>query len=117
MAQRDDFLEVLRRIDEELQALGAAAVGRDVPARRGPGRPPGTGRGRHGPRAGNTMSLVEALKQALKGRTLSVGDAIEAVGKLGYKSNSKTFRVIVNQALLANRKLFKKVGRGLYRAA
>jgi hypothetical protein len=114
-AQRDQFLEMLSRIDDELRALGTASIERNVPAPRRPGRPPGSGRGGRGPRAKNTMSLVEALKQALKDRTLSISDAVAAVNKLGYKSKSKTFRGIVNQALLANRKLFKKVGRGLYR--
>src|SRR5262245_29360142 len=39
-------------------------------------------------------------------------DLADAVQKAGYKTNSSNFRVIVNQALLANRKLFKKVARG-----
>jgi hypothetical protein len=34
--------------------------------------------------------------------------------KSGYKTKSSNFRVIVNQALLAHPKMFKKVDRGIY---
>lgn len=60
------------------------------------------------------MSLVEALQQALKNKTLSVTEAEDAVQRLGYRSRSANFRVIVNQALLANPKIFRKVSRGQY---
>ncbi len=64
------------------------------------------------------MPLPEALHQVLKGKTLSVGEAVEAVQRAGYKTSSNNFRTIVNQQLIAakNKKLFKKVARGQYTA-
>ena len=67
-------------------------------------------------RRGNKLNLVESLRNLLQGNTLSVVEAADAVKKAGYKSKSANFRVIVNQALLANRKAFRKVGRGQYTA-
>jgi hypothetical protein len=47
---------------------------------------------------------------------MSVTDVAEAVKQAGYKTTSSNFRVIVNQALLANPKVFRKVARGEYTA-
>lgn len=127
MKQRDELMHALSAIEMELKSLGApgeaswgAGGGATALApRRGPGRPPGSGGGRggrRGRRAKNAMSLVETLKQVLAGRTLAVTDAVQEVQKAGYRSNSKTFRTIVNQALIANPTIFKKEGRGLYTA-
>jgi hypothetical protein len=52
----------------------------------------------------------------LSGNSLSVSDVAEAVQKAGYKTSSPNFRTIVNQALLANKNLFRKVERGVYTA-
>jgi hypothetical protein len=67
-------------------------------------------------RARNDMSLIDALAQTLKGKTLSVTDAAEAVQQDGYKTTSPNFRTMVNAALL-NKKKFKRVARGQYTAA
>jgi hypothetical protein len=52
----------------------------------------------------------------LKGKEMRVTDAAVAVQKAGYKTNSKTFRVQVNIALVKRKDLFKRVGRGVYTA-
>lgn len=75
----------------------------------------GGGGGRR--RAKNATSLVEALVKILKNRTMGVTEAAEAVQKAGYRTTSKTFRTIVNQALIKHTDRFKKVERGQYTAA
>jgi hypothetical protein len=47
---------------------------------------------------------------------MRVTDLAEAVQKAGYKTNSKTFRVQCNIALVKRKDLFKRVGRGEYAA-
>lgn len=68
-------------------------------------------------RAQNDTNLVEALAKVLKGRTLSVTELTDAVQKAGYKTTSRTFRTIVNQALIKHTDRFKKVSRGMYTAS
>jgi hypothetical protein len=67
-----------------------------------------------GSRPRNEMSLLEALKQVMKGKTMSVGEAVEAVQKAGYRSSAANFRVVVNATLLKHPKVFKRAGRGEY---
>lgn len=73
---------------------------------------PEGGRGR---RARNKQSLVEVLATVLKGKTLGVPEAADAVLATGYTSNAVNFRLIVNQALIKSDR-FKKVSRGQYTA-
>ena len=75
------------------------------------GRPRGTGRRGRGRNAAN---LVDSLASVIAGKTLSVSELADAVQTAGYKTSSANFRTIVNQALLANPKTFKKVARGQY---
>jgi hypothetical protein len=93
----------------ELEGLGIAAK---PAAKRG--RRPGRKRGRKRGRAPRPGSLINLLVQALdaKGK-LTVAQAVEAVLASGYKSKSKSFKLIVNQALAKNRR-FKRVGKGVY---
>ena len=97
----------------ELESLGIVAK---PAAKRGrkPGRKPGRPRGRKAGRAPQAGSLVSLLVEALgaKGK-LSVADAVAAILATGYKSKSKSFKLIVNQALAKNRR-FKRVGKGVY---
>jgi len=96
--------DTLSRLIAELEGLGGAK-----PAERK--RRKKARRAKRAPQAG---SLANALAQALKvNGKLSVAEAVAAVQARGYKSKSKTFRLIVNQMLSKN-KLFKRVGRGLY---
>lgn len=113
----------LAGLDAELAAFGVSAGA--VMVKRGPGRPPGSKnkktrrrRGRAAlTRAQNSKTLVESLLSALKGKTMGVTEVSDAVQKAGYKTHAENFRTIVNQTLIRNRKLFKKVDRGLYTAA
>jgi hypothetical protein len=108
--KRARLVAELARIDEQIAALSGAAA-------RAPGRRTSRARSSAGAtRARNSMTLVEALQKVLDGKSLRVNDAIDAVRKIGYISDSPSFRVIVNQALL-NKKLFKRVSRGVYTKA
>lgn len=64
----------------------------------------------------NDTNLIDALRAALKGKTMGVSEAAEAVQEAGYKSSSPNFRTIVNATLL-KKQHFKKVERGQYTAA
>lgn len=63
----------------------------------------------------NAMSLRDALVTALKGKTLTVEQAADAVRKAGYKSNAANFRIMVNLALIKDNRI-KRVARGQYTA-
>lgn len=74
------------------------------------------GRRGGGKRARNEATLVPSLAAVLRGKTMGVTEVAEAVKKAGYKTTSPNFRTIVNQALIKNRDVFKKVKRGQYTA-
>ena len=120
LARRETLESELASLNDEIDMLGGAPTsGRG--GRRGPGRkkagrrgrPRGTGK-KIGKRPKNKMTLQEAMKKVLKGRTLSVTEIAAAVKKAGYKSSSSTFRTIVNQTLIKNPGTFRKVARGQY---
>lgn len=121
-----DLIRQRDQLNEELNALQGVTGTPSmlVTTRRGPGRPPGSGRAAHRAvaRAGrksfgvNKTNLVTALKGTLTGKTMTVTDVTQQVQKDGYKTKSPNFRTIVNQALLANPSVFKKVARGEYTA-
>jgi hypothetical protein len=100
--RRDRLMSKVAALDEMISALGGATGGQFG---RGPRKRP------H-----NDLTLVDALAKLLKGRTMSVTEAAEAVQKAGYKTSSSTFRTIVNQTLLKG-DTFKKVSRGKYTTA
>lgn len=68
-----------------------------------------------GKRPKNEMNLVESLAKVLDGKTMGVAEVAEAVQKAGYQTTSKSFRTIVNIALIKSGK-FKRVDRGQYTA-
>lgn len=115
--RREQLLAELNDVETEIRASGGNLSGR-VGKRRGPGRPPGSGRrrGGRGRRPRNAANLVESLKQVLNNKTMSVTEVTEAVQQAGYKTTSSNFRTIVNQALINNPQAFKKVARGQYTA-
>lgn len=98
--KRSKLAEKLAEIDAQIRSMGGIALL--------------SGGGRT--RAKNDTNLVGALKAALDGKTMSVTDVAEAVQKQGYVTTSPNFRTIVNQALIKNSNLFKKVSRGQYTA-
>lgn len=113
---RDRMLRRLAKIEAKILAAGGELVSA-VSGRRGSagGGAGGSRRGRG--RAKNAQTLVEVLQRVLRGKTLSVTDAAAAVQRAGYRSKSKTFRTIVNQALIKRRDMFKNVSRGQYTAS
>ncbi len=130
-ARREALMEQVDEVEAEISTISAAlgkgaARGRGGRRRR-PGRPAGkAGRparkagARRAPggrkRARNAESLEVALAKVLKGKTMGVSEAADAVRKAGYKTTSPNFRTIVNQTLLRS-ELIKKTGRGAYTAA
>lgn len=62
----------------------------------------------------NEMNLVDTLSKVLNNKTLSVTDAAQAARDAGYMTTAANFRTIVNQALIREKKVFKKVSRGQY---
>jgi hypothetical protein len=135
-----EMLQVLRRSQSELarlerrrKKLAASLAKTDraiallegtpaAPARRGrparPGRPPATRKKRAvraGRRPRNKMTLVQGLLKVLsKDKPQSVPEIVASLGKIGYKSSSKTFRTIIYQTLSRNKQLFRKASRGRY---
>ncbi len=112
-ARRRGLVAELERIDREMAGSGGVGGVNAANAAAGPGNRATGGRGK---RPKNKLNLVEALGKVLKRETLSVTDAATAVQRIGYRTTSPNFRTIVNQALLANRRVFKKMGRGQYTA-
>lgn len=115
-AKRSALLEELKQLESELGDLEAAAGAASGKRHR---RTSASSRRRHGSaaaatRATNKLTLAQALQQALKGKTMSVGELVEAVQRAGYKSNANNFRMMVNLTLLKRKDLFRKTGRGQY---
>lgn len=102
--QRARLMRKLSAVEAKIQSLGGAVdgVGSGAPGRK---------------RAKNATNLVEALVKVLKGRTMGVTEVAAAVQRAGYRTTSKTFRTIVNQALIKHTNRFKKIERGQYTAA
>lgn len=116
--QRDALNAELAELEGAFGSAAATATTTTGPVRRGPGRPrtnPASSI-EVKPHGANKSTLAGALRSVLNGRTLSVSELTTAVQKTGYKTKSNNFRTIVNQALIANPSLFKKVARGQYTA-
>lgn len=105
---RNKLMKRLGKLEARILDAGGELISAVSGGRGGGGKRRGRGR------AKNSESLVEALQRALRSKTLSVTDAAAAVQRAGYKSTSKTFRTIVNQALIKHRDKFKNVSRGQY---
>lgn len=99
--RRAKLLKKLSALEAQIAAYGGSVKG--------------TGRAAGGTRPKNELSLVDALAKALKGKTMSVVEAGEAVKKAGYKTNAANFRTMVNIALIKSGK-FKRMERGQYTA-
>jgi len=118
-SRRTQLEAELTNIDAELTALrGAAPMSRAAVKRH---RPQAAQRRRARSnaaktRADNAMTLTEALQRVLRGKTMRVGEAVEAVQRLGYQTRAENFRSVVNLALIRHRDLFKQQGRGKYTA-
>jgi hypothetical protein len=93
--ERERVAAVIAEIDTQIDALGNVKVRR---------------------RPRNSSNLVEALVGVLTGKTMSLGEATDAVQAAGYQSTSPNFRTIVNQTLINKSRMFKRVTRGRYTA-
>ena len=118
--RRDKLARKLAALDAALADLGmngAPRRGRPPgrkPGRRGPGRPKGSKNKRRIKRAKNKMSLLDAIVSGVrKGATVSPAQAAVAAKKVGYKSNSPHFGMMVANAL-GKSPMFKRLGRGKY---
>jgi hypothetical protein len=111
--KRASLLTRLNAVEDRMRELGIHTNG--VAAPRGRAGRVGAIPGRK--RARNEMNLCDALAKVLKGKTMGVTEVAEAVQKAGYRTTAANFRTIVNQCLIKNNKVFKKVERGQYTAA
>jgi hypothetical protein len=102
--RRDKLARKLFDLERKINSLGG-----HMSVKRG--RPFGSG---GGTRPRNSMTLLDAMQKVIGTKTMGVSEIAEAVQTAGYKTSSANFRVIVNQALLVNSDLFKKVARGQY---
>jgi hypothetical protein len=107
--KRSKIVAKLVALDDRIRELGVSMNGT-------------IGRGRVGAIPGrkrpkNETNLAEALAGVLKNKTMGVTEVAEAVQKAGYQTSAENFRTIVNQCLIKNNKMFKKVSRGQYTAA
>ena len=68
-----------------------------------------------GGRARNERSLNDTIEVVLQqsGRPMPVGDIVDAVQRAGYRSSSASFRGIVNQQLIKDKR-FTATERGVY---
>ena len=98
--QKKDLLKKLDSVEAEITRIGGESSG-----------------GRRGTRPHNDKSLPDTLDQVLRaqGGPMKVGDIADAVLATGYRSTSASFRAIVNQTLIKERKRFISSGqRGTY---
>lgn len=98
LRRRAKLAAKLDALDAQIAALGINAGGNGHAGRTRPK---------------NEMNLVDALVKAVGNKTVTVGEAMEAVQKSGYRTSAANFRVIVNQTLINSGK-FKRVDRGQY---
>lgn len=97
--RREKLMGELAAVEKELASEGALSASGGI---------------RRRPR--NEMNLVDSLAKVLKGKEMSVTDVTQAVQQAGYMTTAANFRTIVNQALIREKKKFKKVSRGMYTA-
>ncbi len=107
-AHRESLMDEINRLDLEIASFDSTTG-----SRRNGGR---TRSGSVRRRPQNSTNLVQALAKLLDDRTLSVTEMSEEVQRAGYRTSSQNFRTIVNQTLINNKKLFKRVSRGKYTA-
>ena len=107
--ERCKLLKELAIVDGKLRKLGADPEPADNGDRGSDSLTP-TGRVR------NPQSLVATMREVLTraGEPMKVIDIVQAVLDAGYRSNSTTFRAIVNQTLIRERKNFLQTARATY---
>lgn len=98
--QYNSAVAKVARLEAQMRDLGGAVTG---------GRGGGSGT-----RARNAVPLHTALHNLLKGKTMGAADAADALLKSGFRTTARTFRTMVNIALIKNKNLFKRIERGQY---
>jgi hypothetical protein len=95
--KRSKFLRHLDVIDAQIAALGGSARGR-------------------GARPRNKITLNDAIASILKKSSgpMKVSDIAKSALNGGYSTTSSNFRVIVNQALIKDKRFAKGPSRGVY---
>lgn len=96
-AKRDRLVAKVTEIESEIRRHGGG-LGRRVAIRKRPK---------------NKMNLADALAKVLANTQMSVTEVAAAVQKAGYMTTSPSFRTIVNQTLIKDKR-FKRVERGQY---
>ncbi len=114
--RRDKLMVQVDALEAEIDAIAgsapaarAAGPAKKKTARKGAKKVSGRKRPK------NAMKLDDALAKLLKGKTMGVTEAAEAVQKAGYKTSAANFRTIVNQTMIKSKGI-KKVSRGQYTA-
>ncbi|MCC6678098.1 MAG: hypothetical protein IT436_13235 [Phycisphaerales bacterium] len=102
--RRANLLAKIAALDAQILAAGGSLEGA-VSGRKG---------GRTRPK--NDTNLIDALRAVLKGTTMGVDEAVDAVLKSGYRTSAANFKVMVN-ANLGKKKFFERVERGRYTPA
>jgi len=94
--RRSQLMRRVDTLDAQIRQLGGATVG--------------------GSRAKNKSNLTDSIAQVLKKTTgpMQVTDIVQGVLHTGYRTKSANFRVIVNQALIRDKRFRKGSSRGTY---
>ncbi len=107
-AQRDEIDGQITAIETAMSAMG----GSSAPARRGPGRPKGSGGGSGTGRPGSLKDMIIKVLGQRK-QPLSPNQISAAVLKAGYKSRAKDLTKAVSNVLPDIKKV-KRIGFGSY---
>lgn len=109
VADRDKIRKQLAHVNEKISKLGGDAASEEM-------KDLGTRTLTPSGRVRNLHSLVETMKEVITraGTPMKVIDIVQAVTESGYRSNSTTFRAIVNQTLIKERKNFVQTARATY---
>ena len=113
-AQRAALAKRLEKIDRQIAQLAGGAAPAPAPAPAAQTKATGA-RKRVMPKKGADLKSV-LVKAMTGGAVMSIGEAMAAVQKAGYKSSSKNFRLILSQTLSKDDR-FKTVTRGKYTLA
>ena len=107
--KRDTIQRSLNEIDAEIAKVSGGAAGESTGGR-------ATGKGS---RARNDRPLPDYMEEVMvkAGRPMKVNEIVEAVLAAGYKTTSASFKNIINQQLIKERKRFQHTDRGTYAAA
>jgi hypothetical protein len=105
--QRADLAKKLAKLDQKLSRIDGSV------GRRGRGAGPVLGARK---RAKNPKRLADMIHDVLSknGKAAGVGDIMEAVQDAGYHTTSPSFRGIVNQTLIKDKRFSSSGERGMY---